>query len=283
MNKKRIITFLTLACLLSNIIVLPTLALKNIETSTHKIKENMSFAEYKPHSQIFINNNKKFTKENGVKQGDGTKNNPYLIEGWEIIIKENVDEDFCVPIGICIISTNDYFEIKNCYIHDGKGYSERWSVGIFCKNVTNGGITSVVSVRNSYGIQLTECGDITISCCNCSNNAEGISISETMGRIWIHNNNIMNNYQIGIEILEIESEGTVFVFVFYNNICKNGQGILCGTSSNVFLRVFASFNWWGSMMGPSWRSFHRRGDSIKSGDNSLVVFIPWSVQMNSVY
>ncbi len=38
----------------------------------------------KPHDTICINGNSQFTKANGVVSGGGIKNNPYIIENWDI-------------------------------------------------------------------------------------------------------------------------------------------------------------------------------------------------------
>ena len=63
---------------------------------------------YTPRPPIYINGNENFTEENGVVGGNGTKENPYIIEGWEI--------NASITDGIRIENTTAYFVIRNCYL-----------------------------------------------------------------------------------------------------------------------------------------------------------------------
>ena len=81
---------------------------------------------YTPHDPIYINGNDKFTSENGVTGGSGTSNDPFVIENWEI--------DASSMDGITIRNVSVFFEIRNCYVHDGGINND----GIVFINVTNG-------------------------------------------------------------------------------------------------------------------------------------------------
>ena len=81
----------------------------------------------KPHDPIYIKGNQNFTCENGVIGGNGTKDNPYIIEGW--YIEANATD------GIRIESTTAYFVIRNCIICGNKEHA-----GISFFNVINGKI-----------------------------------------------------------------------------------------------------------------------------------------------
>jgi parallel beta-helix repeat protein len=184
------------------------------------------------HKPIRIERNNGFTEENGVVGGDGTEENPYIIEGWNII-KDN--EFSC---GIRIEYTNVHFILRNCCIHD-------WGIknGVWLYRVSNGIIQKIISYNNSFGIEIerssnniiidcesynnTWCGiallyssDNSIKDCmlygnnaqgimstnsadritNCSifNNDNGVDISDSIGSM-ITDCLIHDNYQVGIE------------------------------------------------------------------------------------
>jgi hypothetical protein len=76
---------------------------------TEKPDESLSETdknEYIPHPPIYIHNNSGFTPENGVSAGNGTPENPYIIENLYI------EGD---P-GISIEHTTAYFVIRHCLI-----------------------------------------------------------------------------------------------------------------------------------------------------------------------
>jgi hypothetical protein len=78
------------------------------------------------HDPIYIGGNDQFTPENGVTGGNGTVNNPYLIENWVFIAVGSGE-------AIHIVNTDAYFIIRNCTI---RGFQD----GIFFSRVVNGGI-----------------------------------------------------------------------------------------------------------------------------------------------
>lgn len=97
------------------------------------------------HSPIFINGNSNFTSANGVKGGDGSKNNPYIIENWIISgDKKN---------GIEIRNTTAYFIIRNVYIKEIDWIiGEPFNSGIYFYNVSNGKIENSTLSKNFIGI-----------------------------------------------------------------------------------------------------------------------------------
>ena len=58
------------------------------------------------HQPIIITSNSEFTSENGVVQGDGSQNNPYIIANWTI-------DAGGTGSSISISGTSVYFIIKN--------------------------------------------------------------------------------------------------------------------------------------------------------------------------
>src|SRR5437867_12676200 len=64
-----------------------------------------------PHAPILIDGNSGFRADNGVTGGSGTATDPYIIQGWDIVV---------VPYrspGIAIRNSDSYFVIRNMYIH----------------------------------------------------------------------------------------------------------------------------------------------------------------------
>ncbi|MEW6070565.1 MAG: right-handed parallel beta-helix repeat-containing protein, partial [Candidatus Thermoplasmatota archaeon] len=114
-----------------------------------------------PHAPIYISGNSGFTAANGVVAGNGTKENPYIIEGWEINASSTN--------GIEIRNTDAHFIIRKCYIYGGKSNYE----GIYFKNVRNGIITNTVLKENFRGAYFLLCSNNTILNCNMSNNHWG--------------------------------------------------------------------------------------------------------------
>lgn len=92
---------------------------------------------YTPRGKIWIEGDNEFTTGNGVTGGSGTKNDPYIIEGWE------------TP-RIWIQDTTAYFIIRNCRIYGMRG--------VDFYNVQNGVIRDSILYDESgipgWGMQL---------------------------------------------------------------------------------------------------------------------------------
>jgi len=84
-----------------------------------------------------------FTNASGVTWGSGTVSDPFIIDGWEI--------DASPGHAISIWGTRAYFEVRNCYLHNGTGNS--WD-GIIMQNVENGTVWNNLIQNNSHGIHL---------------------------------------------------------------------------------------------------------------------------------
>ncbi len=68
--------------------------------------------EWTPVSNIRIYGNDDFTAENGVVSGTGSSDDPYIIEGWEIVMNGT-------GTGITVITTDKYFVIRDVRIVGG--------------------------------------------------------------------------------------------------------------------------------------------------------------------
>ena len=125
------------------------------------------------HSPIFINGNMDFTPENGVTRGNGTENDPYIIEGW------NIPYDGITYNGIQIMNTNVFFIIRNCTIsgfYNGTNFEYN---SIFFDNVDNGKINNILGYENLRGIRVNLSNNILINNCSFSNygRPDGVGIS----------------------------------------------------------------------------------------------------------
>lgn len=152
-----------------------------------KIELNIDLNNYTPHPPIYINGNDDFIPENGVIAGNGTKENPYIIEGWEINAS-NTD-------GIRIENTDAYFIIRNCYIYGGK---KNYNDGINFYNVKNGGIENVICKENYVGIRLYESSLNKISNSSINKNEIGFIVAYSPNNIFRHNQ--INNNTLGFYI-----------------------------------------------------------------------------------
>ena len=161
----------------------------------------------KPHDPIYIDENQNFTLENGVVSGSGTEDDPYIIEGWEII-----GGDF----GIRIEDTDVYFVIRNCAVREAE------SNGIVLKKVINGQIENctVQEVLREDGIVLTNSHNCTAA-----------------------DNLVENSYAHGIALFTSDNNVLKANTLKSNSLAKLYHGIkLFGSSHNLLLRNSARYN-----------------------------------------
>jgi parallel beta-helix repeat protein len=142
------------------------------------------------HGTILINGDSQFTSANGVIGGNGSIDNPYLIENWTIDATNNH--------GIHIENTDAYFTIRNCYVYNGTNQSS-YNNGIYLKNSNNGTIMNNNLSKISTGIYLDGyCEENFIVNNNLTNCSNGVYLSLSDNTI-IHNNSILT-YQMGMRI-----------------------------------------------------------------------------------
>jgi len=177
--------------------------------------------EFDSHDPICINGNANFTAENGVRSGNGTQHNPYIIENWSI--------NASTAHGICIKNTDAFFVIRNCSVYNGEGNYD----GVFFSNVKNGKIQYVYTVDNWDGVYLLNSSDVQIK--NSSiyvNFDDGIQVNNS-DYCDVSCNTIFYNFNdSGIEIA-----GCSNIFISNNTIFNNSDGIdlygLLGINSNI--------------------------------------------------
>jgi hypothetical protein len=168
-----------------------------VSSGSNYVKRSYRTSIFSPHDPIYINGNDDFTSENGITGGSGTSNDPYIIENWEI--------DASTQDGITIRNVSVYFTISNCYIEGGGMTYD----GIVFINVTHGEIKESIIVRNRNGIMFRIQWPGRE---NSSNN-------------YIHNNNLSNNREDGINFEHTVRGYHGNNFIYLNNIKGNNQGI----------------------------------------------------------
>jgi parallel beta-helix repeat protein len=173
--------------------------------------------QYTTHEPIYIHGNENFTIQNGVTGGSGTSNDPYIIKKW--VIRASSQD------GIVIRNTTAFFEIKDCYIHQGKDSYD----GIVFYNVTNGVIEKNIITENRNGVMFRtqengkENSEYNIIRNNSitNNSNDGIHFEHT--GYGYHNNNtiahnILLNNSKGIYLIMSESN-----LIVSNNIISNNE------------------------------------------------------------
>lgn len=149
--------------------------------------------------------------------GDGSKNNPFIIENYTITTKENN--------AILIFNTTKYFIIRNCTL-------EATTIGISIDSIASGTamITQNVCRNNWDGIYVSRSVNVTLTNNTCYNNYDSIKLYSDVSNIFLANNNLSNNQGRGIFSRSSNS-------VFVNNTCINNEefGIAVINSFNVTL------------------------------------------------
>jgi len=150
---------------------------------------------YTPHAPLRILGNGDFTRENGVKSGSGTAEDPYLIESLEIDASGH-------EFGIYIENTDAYFIIRESRIY-GADRGESWQEGsgIQLRGVRNGRIEGCEITRNrEQAISLYDSSNITIRANVIQSNKKGIYLENSSDNEISHNA-LRENTRYGIYLM----------------------------------------------------------------------------------
>ncbi|MHA2248039.1 MAG: right-handed parallel beta-helix repeat-containing protein [Candidatus Hodarchaeales archaeon] len=215
-------------------------------TPTRKITGRAALT---PRNPIIIIGDTAFNSTNGVSDGNGTEQDPYLIANWFI----DGNGGNCIRIE----STTSYFIIENCTLLDA-ALSQQ--AGISLDNVTNGQLRNNMCNTSYSGILLESSSFNTLSNNTCNRNTwSGIfldsSSSNTLSNnicnsnIWsgiffdssssntLSNNTCNSNTHSGIHFDHLS--GSHFNILTFNIVSSNtNYGIFISGKSN---RVY--FNW----------------------------------------
>ena len=158
-----------------------------------------------PHAPIYIDGNDDFIPANGVVAGSGTKNDPYIIENWNI--------DALSAHGIEIRNTAAYFVVCNCVVENGADSY----YGIYLDNVVNGRIENNICFKNYRGIWLRHSSNNIMDNNTCLNNFNGILLDSSSSNI-LSNNTCSNNYYGILQYFEHSINNTIS-----NNLVENNR------------------------------------------------------------
>jgi len=137
-----------------------------------------------PHEPISITDDLSFIQENGVVQGNGSSQNPYVIEGWDIVAPYNGS-------GIHIRDTDAHLLIRNVDIRsNGSSY-----FGICLEHARNVTLENVRMTGNWNGVRLCDCLNVMIRRCDASSNVYGGFQVFSSGNISITESRAMDNPQ----------------------------------------------------------------------------------------
>ncbi len=263
---------------------------KSITNNSGQIVE-IDGVRYTSHDVIRINSNADFTSQNGVVGGSGTKDDPYIISGWDI----DAHGDWS---GIGISQTTAYFVIKDCYIHNA-------SEGISFYNAENGTVKNVTVSFTGDGIYLESQKDILINNTITNNSYSGIVLNSSKS-IDIVGNNITNNGGDGVEIYNggyidssdnrivdnlISNNGYFGVYLgwgasnneIYNNsfYYNHGSGDAFN-SSFIQARDDGTSNLWNSSNGYGnyWHDW-ANNNNTNDNDGNGIVDIPYKIAGNA--
>ena len=186
---------------------------------------------YTIHPPIEIASDSDFTSANGVVSGSGNWNEPFIIEGWEIIT--------LTGSGIFIHDTTVYFVIRDCYIDAGIGGTYPASdSAIFLNNTADGRglIEGNTCIDSKVGILMCYTGSNNITNNLCDGNDYGVNLHFANVHT-VTNNEITNsryaihlwessNCDLENNICDLSSEINIFVATnlgtpTYNNIINN--------------------------------------------------------------
>jgi parallel beta-helix repeat protein len=208
MMKKALVIGITLLMLMSSMLVMvneSTGSENPVQTSS---SPELGINALVSHAPIRINSNADFDADHGVTGGNGTKDDPYIIENYDI---DGSGYGYCIYIG----NTTDYFVVRNCSLHDADGAD---GTGLTLYNVQNGIVENNTVYNNEWnGISISSSKNNTINSNEVSSSLYGISICCSSNNT-LSNNNASKNIVDGLYISSSPN-----ITVNGNSISENGR------------------------------------------------------------
>ena len=131
--------------------------------------------DYTLRGPINILGDNQFTAGNGVVAGNGTRENPYVIAGWEINLSATPPRQSWPSGGIVIANTNRFYVIRDVFIHDG--VAESWVSSAITLYMAHDGRIENVTVKScGQLVHAYECGNLYIWNNTVVNNKGGIEM-----------------------------------------------------------------------------------------------------------
>jgi parallel beta-helix repeat protein len=177
---------------------------------------------------------------NGVSRGNGTEENPYIIENWDI---NGSGYGYCIYIG----NTTVFFKVKDSYLHEASGVESNpyfSDTGIIMYNVQNGTINHNNESKNDSGIHLHLSSNNTITN-NKISSKFGYEIILTSS----NNNTIVNNTVPSTNSFGIHLDSSNGNIIINNTASNNLYGIFLETSnSNIITNNSLTNNEYGILL-----------------------------------
>ena len=171
------------------------------------------------HGPILVDGDASFTSANGVTGGNGTRSNPFIIEGWDINAS-NAD-------GIKLQNTRAYVVIRNVSIQSGPGFLK----GVFLENVSNVGLIDL-TIREAYaGIYAYSAWNLSIARNRLYKNHAYAIHAENVANLTVELNEIAGNPDFGILLAN-----SFPAEIRWNNVLENSEGIYVFSRSGVSIR-----------------------------------------------
>lgn len=192
MRMKILTAALTFMMLIGGILTVVNEGVESIEDESEVLsEENILNVDRTVRDPIRIDDDDDFASQAGEEgwTGDGTEENPYVIEGYEI---DGTNHGYCIFIG----NTTVHFELRDNNLHsaDGKKLANYFkNSGIYLYNVENGVLTNNnISSNDLLGAHTHKSKDIIISNNIFTNNNYAIFNFDSSGNS-ITNNELSNN------------------------------------------------------------------------------------------
>src|SRR5436309_987687 len=171
------------------------------------------------HGPILVDGDASFTSANGVTGGNGTRSNPFIIEGWDINAS-NAD-------GLKLQNTRADVVIRNVSIQSGPGFLK----GVFLENVSNVGLIDL-TIREAYaGIYAYNAWNLSIARNRLYKNHAYAIHAENVANLTVELNEIAGNPDFGILLAN-----SFPAEIRWNNVLENSEGIYVFSRSGVSIR-----------------------------------------------
>src|SRR3990172_1211957 len=164
---------------------------------------------YTKHAPITIDGDAAFIAANGVTGGNGTWDDSFLIEGWEIAATTDH--------GIEIRNTNAYFVVRGVYVHSGGSAGFR---GISFFNVDDGRVENSTITDNGEGVRAVFARNVAIGAISVAGNGgAGITFR------WSTDSTVSSTSVTGNGGVAITFDRVIGAAVLDSAVSDNGAGV----------------------------------------------------------
>jgi len=203
--------------------------------------------DYVSHASIVIDGNDDFHAQaaNEGWEGDGSEENPYIIEGYEIDLEEGQGG------AVDVRNTDLYFVIRHCYLHGGGGAwfdDSKRGYGILTENVQNMRVERTMAKENFEGVRMTKGTTDCVLHYNdfAMNSGHGIALVSAHNNI-IEYNKCINEHDDGILLGSFDmaaagdpSNSNIIRFNWFANNSSSGICLFRGKGNFIYGNAFGA-------------------------------------------